>query len=125
MKSSKKDEKAWNLILRQNGADISGAILRIDGDTGTLTGRYQDGKFILSHFSGARANLPRLSIAEERWHSIRVGLIGQPARGAITGVRPWTKPAPKAFRWPTNPTEHTGVKDGLAAVSIPLSRPER
>ena len=40
--------------MRQSGAEVSAAILRIDGDTGTLTGAYRDGKFALSHFSGAR-----------------------------------------------------------------------
>ena len=30
------------------------AILRVDGDTGALTGSYKDGKFLLGHFSGAR-----------------------------------------------------------------------
>src|ERR1035438_262358 len=39
--ASSKGEKAWRLILRQSGSDISGAILRVDGDTGTLTGSYK------------------------------------------------------------------------------------
>ena len=51
---SSKGEAAWQLIVRQSGAEVSAAILRVDGDTGTLTGTYRDGKFVLSHFSGAR-----------------------------------------------------------------------
>lgn len=51
---SNKGEQAWRFIARQDGASIEGTILRIDGDTGTLTGSYQDGRFVLSHFSGAR-----------------------------------------------------------------------
>ncbi|HET6960835.1 MAG TPA: hypothetical protein VFI56_29815, partial [Vicinamibacterales bacterium] len=51
---SSKGEAAWQLIVRQSGAEASAVILRIDGDTGTLTGTYRDGKFALSHFSGAR-----------------------------------------------------------------------
>src|SRR5581483_660176 len=51
---STKGESAWQLIVRQSGAEASAAILRIDGDTGTLTGSYHDGRFVLSHFSGAR-----------------------------------------------------------------------
>ena len=51
---SSKGEAAWQLIVRQSGAEVSAVILRIDGDTGTLTGTYRDGKFALSHFSGAR-----------------------------------------------------------------------
>ena len=51
---SPKGELAWRFVVRQNGAAVSGAILRIDGDTGTLTGTYWEGAFRLSHFSGAR-----------------------------------------------------------------------
>jgi len=51
---SSKGEIAWRFMVRQNGASISATILRIDGDTGTLSGRYANGKFLISHFSGAR-----------------------------------------------------------------------
>ena len=54
---SSKGEAAWRLIVRQSGPEVSAAILRVDGDTGMLTGAYRDGKFILSHFSGARPAL--------------------------------------------------------------------
>ena len=39
--ASGKGEKAWQLIVRQNGREASAAILRIDGDTGTLTGSFR------------------------------------------------------------------------------------
>jgi len=51
---TEKYETAWLFIVRQNGADVSAAIQRVDGDTGTLTGSFRDGKLLLSHFSGAR-----------------------------------------------------------------------
>ncbi len=51
---SSKGEAAWQLIVRQAGPEVSAVILRIDGDTGAVTGTYRDGKFVLSHFSGAR-----------------------------------------------------------------------
>ena len=51
---SSKGEVAWRFLVRQNGAAISATILRIDGDTGTLSGRYANGTFQISHFSGAR-----------------------------------------------------------------------
>jgi len=54
---SAKGEKAWRFIAKQNGADVPAAILRVDGDTGALTGSYQDGKFVLSHFDGSRPYL--------------------------------------------------------------------
>src|SRR3984957_4355281 len=55
--NSPKGEKAWHLIVKQHGAEESAAILRVDGDTGTLTGSDKDGKVVLSHFSGARPAL--------------------------------------------------------------------
>jgi thiol-disulfide isomerase/thioredoxin len=58
---SSKGEAAWQLIVRQSGAEASAAILRVDGDTGALTGSYRDGKFVLSHFSGARPALLELT----------------------------------------------------------------
>lgn len=57
--NSSKGETAWRLIVRQSGASVSAAVLRVDGDTGELNGAYRDGKFILSHFSGARPSVLR------------------------------------------------------------------
>jgi peroxiredoxin len=51
---SKKGEDAWRFVASQKGASVEATILRVDGDTGTLTGSFRDGKFVLSHFSGAR-----------------------------------------------------------------------
>ena len=51
---SPKGEKAWRFIVQQNGAAVTAAILRVDGDTGALTGSFRDGKFVLSHFDGSR-----------------------------------------------------------------------
>jgi peroxiredoxin len=51
---SQKGEKAWRFIVKQNAADVSASILRIDGDTGALDGSFHDGKFLLSHFDGSR-----------------------------------------------------------------------
>lgn len=55
--NSPKGEKAWRFIVRQNGAGASAAILRVDGDTGALTGTWQKDKFVLSHFDGSRPAL--------------------------------------------------------------------
>src|SRR5579862_1193534 len=58
---SSKGESAWQFIVRQKGAEASAAILRVDGDTGTLDGSYKNGKFVLSHFSGMRPALVEVS----------------------------------------------------------------
>jgi thiol-disulfide isomerase/thioredoxin len=51
---SAKGEKAFRLIIEQHGAEIAASILRVDGDTGSYTGKFQDGKWVLSHFDGSR-----------------------------------------------------------------------
>jgi thiol-disulfide isomerase/thioredoxin len=51
---SSKGEKAFRLIAQQQGAEVSATILRIDGDTGSYTGTFKDGKWVLSHFDGGR-----------------------------------------------------------------------
>ncbi|MBV9508464.1 MAG: TlpA family protein disulfide reductase [Acidobacteriia bacterium] len=106
--SSKKDEKAWQLIVKQKGAEVSGAILRVDGDTGTLTGAYKDGKFVLSHFSGARPAL--LVLTPQSDGTLALDLSGQHHEGQITAVRPEQAKA-KGLALPTDADQHTGVRD--------------
>ena len=55
--TASRDTRTWQVFLRQSGADVSGSILRVDGDTGTLVGHWQNGKLVLSHFAGERPNL--------------------------------------------------------------------
>jgi len=64
---SKKGEHAFRLIVRQRGSQVSAAILRVDGDTGQLQGRYRQDRFVLHHFDGARANvLEIVPLADDR-----------------------------------------------------------
>jgi thiol-disulfide isomerase/thioredoxin len=51
---SSKGEKAFRFMVEQHGPDVAAAILRIDGDTGSYSGSYLDGKWALSHFDGGR-----------------------------------------------------------------------
>jgi thiol-disulfide isomerase/thioredoxin len=52
-----RDKRTWNVFLRQSGAEVTGSVLRVDGDTGTLVGRWNNGTLTLSHFAGERATL--------------------------------------------------------------------
>jgi thiol-disulfide isomerase/thioredoxin len=60
---SPKGEKAWRLVVEQEGAVARASILRIDGDTGELRGSWQNGQFLLSHFSGMRPAVLRIKPA--------------------------------------------------------------
>ena len=102
---STKGEDAWKLIVRQSGAEASAVILRVDGDTGTLTGRYHDGKFRLSHFSGARPSL--LEIALEQDGTLDVVQNQKNHYVAIRTAEARAKGLPE----PADPSRWTSVKD--------------
>ena len=106
--ASSKGEKAWRLILRQSGADVSGAILRVDGDTGTLTGTFKDGQFVLSAFSGARPALLLLKPASDG--TLDVSLSALHGFNEMKAVRPEEARA-KGLPQPTDPNTHTTVKN--------------
>lgn len=63
--TSSKGEKAWQFIVAQKGSRAEASILRIDGDTGLLSGNFADGKFVLSHFSGARPAVLEVTPGED------------------------------------------------------------
>jgi peroxiredoxin len=102
---SPKGESAWRFIVRQTGSDISAAILRIDGDTGTLNGAYKDGKFVLSHFSGARPSL--YEVTPQADGSLE---ILQNGKNKLVAYRPAEARA-KGLPEPTDPDQHTRVRD--------------
>jgi thiol-disulfide isomerase/thioredoxin len=102
---SSKGESAWQLIVRQSGVEASAAILRIDGDTGTLTGSYRDGTFVLSHFSGARPL--RLEITPT---SDGVLSVVQNRDAPLTAYRA-DQALAKGLPQPSDPSRFTSVKD--------------
>jgi thiol-disulfide isomerase/thioredoxin len=113
--ASGKGEKTWRMILRQSGTQISGAILRVDGDTGTMTGSYQDGKFVLSHFSGSRPALLVLKPASDG--TMDVSLSGLHGSSEMKAVRPAEARA-NGLPAPTDADLHTTVKDPNAPFAF-------
>jgi thiol-disulfide isomerase/thioredoxin len=102
---SNKGETAWRFIAKQNGADVSATILRVDGDTGTLTGSYSDGRFVLGHFSGARPLRLEVTPAADGTITLK-----QNAQAELVGARA-DAPRAASIGSPTDPAEHTAVKD--------------
>jgi peroxiredoxin len=105
---SAKGEKAWRLIVQQNGADITATVLRVDGDTGALTGAWQDGTFVASHFDGARPGL--LQITPQSDGTLAIDLNTPPRAGALVAYRPEAARA-KGLPEPSNYQTHTTVRD--------------
>lgn len=101
---SSKGETAWRFIVRQNGAAISATILRIDGDTGTLSGRYENGRFLVSHFSGARP--VKYEITQNADGSLQ---LLQNGNQKLTAFKLTDARAKEAT--PTSPTQFTRMKN--------------
>jgi thiol-disulfide isomerase/thioredoxin len=108
---SAKGESAWRFIVRQTGADVSAAILRVDGDTGALTGRYRDGKFVLSHFSGERPYL--LEAMPRPDGSLAITLNDHGGKRELAAFRPADARA-KGLPEPADPAQQTRVADPTA-----------
>ena len=102
--SSKKGESAWHFVVKQHGAEASATILRVDGDTGTLSGAYDGNKFVLSHFSGLRPS--RLEVSVEKDGSLKL----VEGKQTMKAVRHADVVAQRLAE-PSDPTRHTGVKN--------------
>jgi thiol-disulfide isomerase/thioredoxin len=102
---SGKGELAWRFIVQQSGPKASATILRVDGDTGTISGAFQNGKFVLSHFDGARAHLLEITPAADGTLDIL-----QDGKLKLTAYRPAAARA-KGLPEPTDPDLHTTMKD--------------
>jgi thiol-disulfide isomerase/thioredoxin len=106
---SAKGEQAWRLIVQQKSAsNVSAAILRVDGDTGALTGSYKDGHFVLSHFSGGRPALMILTPAADG--TLAIDMTDLHGKSQLTATRPEVARA-KGLPPPADPDHHTTVKD--------------
>jgi thiol-disulfide isomerase/thioredoxin len=106
---SSKGEQAWRLIVQQKSAsNVEAAILRVDGDTGALTGGYKDGKFVLSHFSGGRPALLVMTPAADG--TLAIDMTDLHGSSQLTASRPDVARA-KGLAPPTDPDHHTTVKN--------------
>ena len=97
-----KDPVAWRMVVRQDGSNVTGAILRLDGDTGALTGTFHNGKLSISHFSGARPSLLEGTLKADGTLDLlvdrKVKLTGvREAEAAVRGLAP----EPDAFHTTT------------------------
>ena len=103
--SAPRDTRTWQVFLRQSGAEVSGSILRIDGDTGTLVGHWRDGKLVLSHFAGERPNLFEATMNAD-------GTLAVTLNGTAHYLVARTGDArAKGIPEPPDPSRYTSVKD--------------
>lgn len=121
---SSKGEKAFRLNVDQRGAEVAASILRVDGDTGSYSGTYQDGKWILSHFDGSRPGVIEVSPGKDGTLEIRQRVDRPQAptgnnyetapdgryAQVLTAYRPAVARA-KGFAEPANFLTHTTARD--------------
>ncbi len=103
--NSNKGEAAWRFIVRQSGAEVTAAILRVDGDTGALSGTYRDGKFVVSHFSGARPLVLELTLQKDGSLEILRNRTEK-----LIAVKD-SEAKLKGVAEPTDPSRHSSVKN--------------
>lgn len=102
---SSKGEAAWRFIAHQEREHVTATILRVDGDTGTLTGAFENGRYALSHFSGARPLLLEVFPRPDGTLDLR-----QNGRADLVAVREGDSRA-AAIGAPADPEHHTTVRD--------------
>jgi thiol-disulfide isomerase/thioredoxin len=103
--NSNKGEAAWHFIVRQSGAEVTAAILRVDGDTGGLAGTYRNGKFVVSHFSGARPLV--LELTPQKDGTLEIVRNRTEKMIAIKD----SEAKLKGIAEPTDPSRHSSVKN--------------
>jgi thiol-disulfide isomerase/thioredoxin len=106
--SAPRDTRTWQVFLRQSGAEVSGTILRVDGDTGTLVGHWQDDKLTLSHFAGERPNLFEATLDKDG--TLAVTLNGSAHYRVVRSSEARAKGIPE----PPDPSRYTNVKDPVS-----------
>ncbi len=58
-------QRTWRAWFKQQGAEVSGTIIPLSGDWGTLTGRFENGELRLTRFDGINAYLFKARLTAE------------------------------------------------------------
>jgi len=104
-KDSSKLDVSWRLYLRQSGAEVSGAILKTSGDSGTLIGRWKGDRLVMSHFAGERPLL-----FDARLNADGTLAITLDQKYTYRAART-TEAREKGIPDPPDPSQFTSVKD--------------
>jgi thiol-disulfide isomerase/thioredoxin len=96
---------SWKLYLSQAGSEVTGSILRVDGDTGTLTGRWQGDSLVLSHFAGERPVLLEAKLQPDGTLDILLNKLNKYLAARTDDARA------KGIPEPPDPAHYTDVRD--------------
>ena len=102
-------EKAWRLIVQQKADRTYATILRVDGDTGTLSGGFQNGFYRLSRYAGERPGL--LEMRPQKDGSLDIRLVDDDfGKQTLKAYRPDVA-AKRGVALPADPARFTSVRD--------------
>ncbi len=110
--SAPRDTRTWNVFLRQSGAEVSGSILRVDGDVGTMVGHWKNGKLTMSHFAGERPTL--FEATPNADGTLAVTFNGNAHYTVMRSEVARAKGIPE----PPDPSRYTSVKDPTTAFQF-------
>jgi thiol-disulfide isomerase/thioredoxin len=110
---SPKGEHAWRLVIRQSAEDVSATILRVDGDTGTLHGSYQDGRFVVSHFQELRPAMLEITPEQDNTLTLKFFSTHSPPGTPFVQWRAIRPGQVASTPQPDDPAAHTVVRDPL------------
>jgi len=58
-------QRTWRATFKQQGADVSGTIIPLSGDWGTMTGKFENGELRLTRFDGINAYLLKVRLGAD------------------------------------------------------------
>ena len=110
---SSKGESAWRFIVKQSGANVSAAILRVDGDTGSVQRIVQGWQVRARSLLGraaaaARSDASRRRLADHRPERASTKMV------AVRESEARAKNMPEL----TDPSKHTRMKDPTARFTF-------
>jgi thiol-disulfide isomerase/thioredoxin len=106
---------SWKLFLHRDGQEIYGSILRIDGDTGTLTGHWQGRSLVLSHFAGERPVLFEAVLQPDGTLDVTYNRLNKYLAAPVTKARA------KGIPEPPDPANFSSVKDASLPFQFQFS----
>jgi thiol-disulfide isomerase/thioredoxin len=112
---SPKGEAAWDLHVRQSGAEVDAFIQRIDGDTGDLYGTWRNGQFAVSHFTAAGPSYFVLRPQPDA--TLQIVTFSQGSTQELTARRPQAARS-AGLAGPDDPLHHTTLKDPNQALTF-------
>ena len=59
------NQRTWRAAFKQQGAEVSGTIIPLSGDWGTMTGKFENGELRLTRFDGINAYLLKVKLTAE------------------------------------------------------------